>query len=93
MAVRDTSDLTKVTVPAASKDDIIFGIHWVNENRLEFSYKYTNMLYEGNWDAYAVNRDSSNLTHLISGSWLHHQDNVGSNIKDKVLTADYGFIW
>ncbi|MBV8666334.1 MAG: S9 family peptidase [Burkholderiaceae bacterium] len=91
LVIRDTSDLKKFTVPAASKGDIIDDVHWVNENRIAFSYKNTNMRFEGNWDEYAANRDGSNLTHLISGSWLHNQENTGSNIKDKVLTADYGY--
>jgi dipeptidyl aminopeptidase/acylaminoacyl peptidase len=93
LAVRDTADLKKLTVPAAEAPnaDEIVHIHWINENRIGITLKNLRIEFEGNLDEFAVDRDGSNLTHLISGSWNHHQENVGSNIKEKVLTADYGF--
>jgi dipeptidyl aminopeptidase/acylaminoacyl peptidase len=47
--------------------------------------------FEGNFDQFAVDRDGTGLTHLISGNWYHQQQNLGSHIKDRVLTADYVF--
>ena len=93
LAVRDTADLKKLTVAAGTTvdGDEIVAVHWINENRIGFTIKNSRIEFEGNWDEYAADRDGSNLTHLISGSWNHKQDNLGSNIKDKVLTADYGF--
>ncbi|HEV7813849.1 MAG TPA: prolyl oligopeptidase family serine peptidase, partial [Janthinobacterium sp.] len=92
LAVRDTSDLQKLTVPAgASKDDRITALHWINENRLGFTVKDLRIEFEGNWDEFAVDRDGSHLQHLISGNWRHYQNGTGSHIKNKVLTADYAF--
>jgi dienelactone hydrolase len=92
LAIRDTGDLKKLTVPAgASINQRIVDIHWINENRIGFTVKNLRYEFEGNWDEFAVDRDGGNLKHLVSGSWNHHQDNTGSLVKDKVLTADYGF--
>jgi len=90
LGVRDTIDLKKLTIASASNDNKILSARWVDENRLVFVLKNTHLIYqEGNTDTYAVNRDGSNLVQLISGSWDHHQQNTGSNIVDRTLTADY----
>jgi len=93
LAVRDTADLKKLTVVAgtSSDGDEITAVHWINENRIGFTIKNSRIEFEGNLDEYATDRDGSNLTHLISGNWEHNQQNLGSNIKDKLLTADYAF--
>jgi dipeptidyl aminopeptidase/acylaminoacyl peptidase len=92
LAVRDTADLKKLAiVTGAAVDQRIVAIHWINENRIGFTVKNLRYEFEGNWDEFAVDRDGGNLKHLISGNWHHHQDNTGSLVKDKVLTADYGF--
>ena len=92
LAIRDTADLKKVNVPAAGSDQTyITDIHWINENRIGFTVKNRRIEFEGNRDEFAVDRDGSYLTHLISGNWEHHQESTGSNIIDKTLTADYTF--
>jgi dipeptidyl aminopeptidase/acylaminoacyl peptidase len=93
LAVRDTADLKKLTVPAGetADGDKILAIHWINENRIGFSVLNSRLEYEGGLDEFAVDRDGSNLTHLTSGNWYHNQESTGSYIKDKMLTTDYHF--
>ncbi|MDR3479738.1 MAG: S9 family peptidase [Burkholderiaceae bacterium] len=91
VAVRSTADLTKVTAVASTDGDPIVAVHWVNENRLTFTVQNSRLEFESNLDEIAVDRDGSNLTHLISGNWRHNQENLSSSIKDKTLTADYAF--
>jgi len=92
LAVRDTADLKKLSVPVtASSDAKIVAVHWINESRLGFTFKNYRTEFESNLDEFAVDRDGSNLTRLISGNWQHRQNVTGSNITDKVLTADYAF--
>lgn len=92
LSVRETGDLSKFTVASASHDNQILAAHWANEDRLVFDLKNTHLVYhDGNTDTYAVNRDGSGLTELISGSWEHRQQNTGSNIVDRTLTADFAF--
>jgi dienelactone hydrolase len=93
LAILDTSDLKKVTVVASdsTEEAKITAVHWINENRIGFTVKNMRREFEGNWDEFAADRDGSNLRHLISGSWHHHQENIGSYVKNKVLTADYAF--
>jgi dipeptidyl aminopeptidase/acylaminoacyl peptidase len=89
LAIRDTSDLTKVTVAADFSTTRVHDVTWINDNRLTFMLKNPKIDFEGNVDQFAVDRDGSNLVHLIAGSWEHRQQTLGSNIKDKTLTADY----
>ncbi len=92
LAIRDTSDLKKVTLAAAgSADAKIRAVHWINEDRIGFTVKNIRKEFEGNWDEFAVDRDGSNLRHLVSGSWRHVQEGTGTLVKDKVLTSNYGF--
>ncbi|PRC93044.1 alpha/beta hydrolase family protein [Solimicrobium silvestre] len=91
IAVRDTSDLQKVTVPVTATDDKITSFNWVNENRISFTLMSTRLEFIGNLDLFAVNLDGSNRTHLISGNWKHKLQNTGSNIIEKTLTADYSY--
>lgn len=92
LGVRDTTDLKKLTVPAgATTTNRIVKVHWINNKRIGFTVKNLKIEFEGNWEEFAVDIDGGDLKHLVSGSWHHHQDNTGSLIKDKVLTADYGF--
>jgi dipeptidyl aminopeptidase/acylaminoacyl peptidase len=91
LVVRDTADLTKMTVAATFDTARINEIRWINEKRLGFTVKNPRLDFVGNLDEFAVDRDGANIVHLISGSWHHEQAALGSNIKDKTLTADYGF--
>src|SRR5471032_95047 len=92
LAVRDTADLKKLTVPVTADSNAkIIAVHWINENRIGFTFKNYRTEFESTLDEFAVDRDGSNLIHLISGNWRHQQEVLGSNIKDKVLTADYAF--
>jgi|SRR5450830_341681 len=91
--IRDTRNLEKATVAAISQgaDAPIYAIHWVNEDRLTFTVKDMRIEFEGNYEEIAVNRDGSNVTHLISGNWYHRQEKTGSHMKDRVLTAAYAY--
>jgi dienelactone hydrolase len=89
LAVRETADLKKVSTAATFDSARLLQVDWINDNRLTFTLKNAKLEFEGNNDQFAVDRDGSNLTHLISGSWRHKQQNLESLIKDRVLTADY----
>ena len=91
LVVRDTADLTKMTVAATFDTARIHEVRWINEKRLGFTVKNPNLDFIGNLDEFAVDRDGSNIVHLISGSWRHEQAALGTNIKAKMLTADYGY--
>jgi dipeptidyl aminopeptidase/acylaminoacyl peptidase len=91
LAVRETGDLKKAKVLATVDGARLEQLSWINDQRLTFMVKDTRIEFEGNYDQFAVDRDGSALTHLISGNWHHHQENTGSNIKDHILTADYIF--
>ena len=91
LIVRETADLKKVNVVATFDTTRLVNVEWINDNRLTLTLKDMRMEFEGNLDQYAVDRDGKNLTHLISGSWNHAQEAVGSHLKDRVLTADYVF--
>ena len=92
LVVRDTSDPSKFKVVAkASELEVIAAVHWINENRIGFTFKNLRIEFEGNLDEMAADRDGSNLTHLISGNWEHNREPTGSIIKGRVLTADYAF--
>jgi dipeptidyl aminopeptidase/acylaminoacyl peptidase len=89
LAVRDTADLGKATVAANFDTARIDSVHWINDNRLGFTLKSMKLEFETNRDEFAVDRDGGNLVHLISGSWRHQQANLGTNLKDRTLTAEY----
>ncbi|RZT04512.1 Prolyl oligopeptidase family protein [Duganella sp. CF402] len=92
LLVRDTRDLSKFKVIVKTSDQqVISAVHWVNENRIGFTFKNLRIEFEGNLDEMAADRDGSNLTHLISGNWEHNRESTGSMIKARVLTADYAF--
>jgi dipeptidyl aminopeptidase/acylaminoacyl peptidase len=91
LVVRETGDLKKVTTITTFESARLQGVEWVNDNRLTFTMKNPRIEFEGNYDQLAVDRDGANLTHLISGNWRHEQEQLGSQIKNKVLTADYVF--
>ena len=91
IAVRDTVDLKKLTIPVNAAEDKITSFNSVNEKRISFTLMSTNLEFIGNSELYAVNVDGSNIKHLISGNWRHRQQNTGSNITEKLLTADYAY--
>lgn len=92
LAVRDTADLKKVSTAASFDAGRTLDVSWVNENRLVFTVKNPMRDFEGNADLFAVDRDGSNLVHLVSGNWKHRQEALGSNIKSRTLSADYLFL-
>jgi len=92
LAVRDSTDLKKVTIAASGGGDHhITGFHWINENRLGLSMQNERLAFRGNRDEFAFDRDGSNPAHLISGNWEHQQERTDTHIKSKTLTADYSF--
>lgn len=92
LAVRDTADLTKVTTAASFDTARLASLAWINDKRLTFTLKNPKLDFEGNYDQFAVDRDGNNMVHLIAGSWRHSQQSLGSNIKDRKLTADHVFL-
>ncbi len=94
IGIRDTADPTQLTVAGAA--DIanarITSIHWINENRIGFTVKDMRIQFEGNLDEFAADRDGRSITHLISGNWLHRGETTGTLLKDRKLTADYGYV-
>jgi dipeptidyl aminopeptidase/acylaminoacyl peptidase len=92
LVVRETADLKKVSTVATFESARLHDLEWVNDNRLTFTLKNAKIEFEGNDDQFAVDRDGTHLTHLISGSWRHEQESLGTLIKDRVLTADYLFM-
>ena len=92
LAVRDTSDLKKITTPATGGGiSHITGFRWINDERLSLTVQNRNTTFRSNRDEFAVDRDGSNRNHLISGSWAHQQNRTDTLIKDKMLTADHSF--
>jgi dipeptidyl aminopeptidase/acylaminoacyl peptidase len=91
LVVRETADLKKVTTVTTFESARLGAVDWINDHRLTFMLKSDKREFEGNYDQFAVDRDGSSLTHLISGNWNHHQQAIGTLIKDRVLTADYIF--
>ncbi|HEX5342714.1 MAG TPA: S9 family peptidase [Duganella sp.] len=92
VAVRDTTALDKLHVVAkSSPDEKIAAIHWINDNRIGFTFKDMRQEFIGNYEEIAADRDGSNLVHLISGNWEHSPQTVESHIKSNLLTADYAF--
>jgi dipeptidyl aminopeptidase/acylaminoacyl peptidase len=89
--VRETADLKKFTVVATFEKARLIAADWINDKRLTLMLKSDKLEFEGNYDQYAVDRDGSGLTPLISGNWHHRQESTGSHIRDRVLTADYVF--
>lgn len=92
LVVRETADPKKVSTVATFESARLRDLEWVNDNRLTFMLKNAKIEFEGNFDQFAADRDGTHLTHLISGSWRHEQESLGTLIKDRVLTADYTFI-
>ncbi len=93
VAVRDTRDPSKYTVPgtAESANATIASIHWVNDERLGFTIMDRRMEYVGNFDEYAADRNGKNLVHLISGNWARRGDLASSNMTTRLLTAAYSY--
>jgi dienelactone hydrolase len=89
LAIRETADLSKVTVAGSFDTSRVHGVHWINDNRLGITLKQPKLDFIGNLDELAVDRDGSNALHLIAGNWDHQQQSIGSNLKSRTLTADY----
>jgi len=92
LVVCDTLNLKNVSVAAATKDDDIIAIHWVNENRISFTVQSMGHEFESSLDEFATDRDGKNTSHLISGAWKHYLENAsGGIVSAKLLTADYAY--
>ncbi len=92
VAIRDTTAPEKLHVVAkSSADEKIASIHWINENRIGFTFKDVRQEFIGNYEEMASDRDGSNMVHLISGDWTHRAQTVESHIKSNLLTAQYAF--
>jgi dienelactone hydrolase len=91
LAVRDTTDLRKAKALASFDSARMVALEWVNDQRLTFTVKNPRIEFEGNLDQFAVDRDGSAMVRLISGSWNHQQETLGTHITDRVLTANYVF--
>jgi dienelactone hydrolase len=90
LAVRDTADNAKIGgIFKTSDEEVITDIHWINEKRIGLTIKNLRIEFRGNLEEVALDRDGSNLTHLITGNWGHQQESTGSIIKSQTLTADY----
>lgn len=92
LVVRETADLKKVTTVTTFDSARLQALAWVNDSRLTFTLKNEKIEFEGNLDQFAIDRDGTRLTHLISGNWLHEQESLGTLIKDRVLKADHIFM-
>jgi acetyl esterase/lipase len=92
LVVRETADLKKVNTITTFESARLQDLEWVNDNRLTFTLKNEKIEFEGNYDQFAVDRDGTHLTHLISGNWHHQQESLGTLIKDRVLKADHIFM-
>jgi len=90
--ISNTDDLKSLkNVVGFGSTDVVMA-RWVNNNRLTFTVR--NMADDemrSNWSQYAVNRDGSELTVLISGNSDFEQSNTGSNIKSKILRREYDY--
>ena len=91
LVVGDTLNLKNLSVAAATKEDQITAIHWVNENRIGFTVKSMEHEFESGLDEYATDRDGKNTTHLVSGAWKHFMETGRGAISDKLLSADYAY--
>ena len=93
LAVRDTSDSGKIAgIFETSDRQIITDIHWINEKRIGITIKSLRDEFRSNLEEVAVDRDGSNMAHLISGNLSRKQDSLGSNIKSQTLTSDYAYV-
>jgi len=91
LVVRETANLKKVTTLTMLDSARMQRLAWVNDQRLTFTVKNPKIEFEGNFDQFAIDRDGTAIVHLISGNWLHRQEAIGTNIKNRLLTADYIF--
>jgi dipeptidyl aminopeptidase/acylaminoacyl peptidase len=90
LVVRDTAQPTRATaVTTASQQEPIVAVHWINEQRIGFTVKNRQFEFDSNYDEFAVDRDGQQFTRLIAGSLAHEQQQLGSIVKNKVLTSDY----
>jgi len=93
LAVRDTKDNAKIAgVFKTSDEEVITGIHWINEQRIGLTIQDLRQEFRGSEEEIALDRDGSNLSHLISGNARHRQVSTGSTIKSQMLTAEYAFV-
>lgn len=65
-------------------------VDWINEERLVYvTYDLSGNSINSNRSVFAVNRDGSKRVQLISGNWDYQQESTGSNIKRRILPANY----
>jgi hypothetical protein len=92
LAIMDTSDLTKVNVPASYNDADVVSVHWVNDKRLVYRIFHEN---EAAFDQtgsglYAVDRNGDNMRTLIRPSWEREMQ-TGKLATDRTLDPDAVF--
>ena len=90
LAIRDTADLKKVTIAANPKTGLMEAIHWISENRIGFTIRDLRDPFDSNSSEFAVDRDGSNMTHLVSGRFDFTQE-TGGAVKSKILPSHYGY--
>ncbi|WP_179958164.1 alpha/beta hydrolase family protein [Chitinimonas arctica] len=70
----------------------VSNVHWVNDDRLSYDFEDskddTNII---PGSVFAVNRDGSQRTQLMSKDYKYKQDATGSRIRDSVLPWDYDY--
>ena len=91
--VRSSVDLTDgQVVSTAAAGDTIYGVHWVNEDRLVIQYRSEQSeAKDFGIDLIAIDRTGAKPVHLISGSYYYHQDGAGTAIKNKTLDFYYRY--
>ena len=95
LAVIDTATLKKILVVAKFDGADVGGAQWVNNNRLVFKERFEDgPNQQGTLPGlFAVNRDGSDSRMLIHSEGDGGPNSeTGSNIKSRVLTADYGLM-
>jgi dienelactone hydrolase len=92
LGLRDTSEQGKIAgIFTTSDEEVITNVHWINEQRIGVTVQNLRIEFRGNQEELAIDRDGSNLIHLITGNFRHKQTSTGSTIKSQMLTADYAY--
>ncbi|WP_374349356.1 alpha/beta hydrolase family protein [Chitinimonas sp.] len=92
LAVADIGELSKLRIVAGFDNADVMNVRWINNHRLSFQVgdmQERESSFSGN--LYAVNADGGQRVQLTAGNWHYQQEALGSNIKKKVLPAEYRF--
>ncbi|QDQ25153.1 hypothetical protein FNU76_01590 [Chitinimonas arctica] len=88
---KSAAALQPVIVAAYTNIDVDH-VRWINDNRLYFDFEDSKD--ESNkipGSAFAVNRDGSQRTQLMTKEYQYVQEAIGSHIKQRVLPWDYSY--